>query len=382
MANNLKRASLLAGLAAALAGDAYGAEPVRQAFDLQVMNPPAAVELPGSAQFVYELHVTNFARDSLTLSAIEALDAATGKVVGEFRGEELEAALGRPGLAADDKNRRAVAPGMRAIVYLSVPADGALSALRHRVLFEANDAPERWTIEGGETSVDGRSPLKLGPPLQGGPWAAIFHPDWERGHRRVVYAVDGKALIPGRFAVDWMRARDAASPDQSDGHGADVLAVADARVVAARDDFKQPEDGHASIPLEEGNGNYVTLDLGGGRYAFYEHLAQGVRVKIGDRVKKGDVIGALGATGHVTHPHLHFHVSDANSPLGAEGLPYALMNFHALGAYDSIEAFRNGETWRVFPPGELKPGFTFPSPMMVVEFSGSLRPGSEPDRAR
>jgi hypothetical protein len=47
------------------------------------------------------------------------------------------------------------------------------------------------------------------------------------------------------------------------------------------------------------------------------------------------------------------------------------MNFHALGAYDSIEAFRDGETWRVFPPGELKPGFTFPSPMMVVEFSGS-----------
>jgi hypothetical protein len=57
------------------------------------------------------------------------------------------------------------------------------------------------------------------------------------------------------------------------------------------------------------------------------------------------------------------------------------MNFHALGAYDSIEAFANGETWRVFPPGELKPGFTFPSPMMVVEFSGSLKPGAEPDQA-
>jgi murein DD-endopeptidase MepM/ murein hydrolase activator NlpD len=166
-----------------------------------------------------------------------------------------------------------------------------------------------------------------------------------------------------------MRARNAASPDQSDGHGADVLAVADARVVAARDDFKQPQDGHASIPLEEGNGNYVTLDLGGGRYAFYEHLAQGVRVKVGDRVKKGDVIGALGATGHVTRPHLHFHVGDANSPLAAEGLPYVLMNFLALGVYDSIEAFRNGEAWQVVSPDALKPGFTFPSPMMVVEFT-------------
>lgn len=351
------------------AGGANSAEPVRQAFDLQVMNPPAAAHSPAGAQFVYELHVTNFARDALTLVAVEALDAATGKVVGELGGEALEAALGRPGLTAGEQNRRAVAPGMRAIVYLGVPASEDLRALRHRVAFETDGgAPERATIQGGEASIDGRTVPKLGPPLRGGPWAAVFHPAWERGHRRVVYAVDGVARIPGRFAIDWMRARDGASGEQADGYGADVLAVADARVVAARGDFRQPEDKSAPIPLEDGNGNYVTLDLGGGRYAFYEHLAEGVRVKAGDRVKKGDVIGALGATGHVTGAHLHFHVADANVPLAAEGLPYALTNFRALGAYDSIEAFRDGKAWEAFPADEPEPGFSFPSPMMVVEF--------------
>lgn len=46
-----------------------------------------------------------------------------------------------------------------------------------------------------------------------------------------------------------------------------LVGFADARVVAVRTDFRQPEDEHATIPLADGNGNYVTLDLGGGRYA-------------------------------------------------------------------------------------------------------------------
>lgn len=366
--HNPKGAALLAGLAASLAGAACAAEPVRQGFDLEVTNPPSVVEAPGGARLAYELHMTNFSRDALTLTAVEAVDGASGETLIKLRGEQLEAALWRLGPAADEKNRRTVAPGMRAIVYLSGPAGDDLSMLRHRVAYEAPDERESWTIEGGEAPVDDRAPLKLGPPLRGGPWAAIFHPDWERGHRRVVYAVDGKARIPGRFAVDWMRARENASSEPSDGRGAHVLAVADARVAAARGDFKQPEDEDASIALEDGNGNYVTLDLGDGRYAFYEHLAEGVRVEVGDRVKKGEVIGALGATGHVTRPHLHFHVADANSPLDAEGLPYALVDFRALGAYDSIEAFRDGEMWRTFSAEEADGDFAFPSPMLVVEF--------------
>jgi murein DD-endopeptidase MepM/ murein hydrolase activator NlpD len=41
--------------------------------------------------------------------------------------------------------------------------------------------------------------------------------------------------------------------------------------------------------------NYVTLDLGGSRYAFYEHLKHGsITVRRGDRVKSGQVIGLLG----------------------------------------------------------------------------------------
>lgn len=358
-----------AGVAAALlVSGASARQSVQQAFDLQVMNQPAAAIAPDGRQVVYELHATNFARDRLTLVSVDVLDASTGRVLAGLRGEALEAAIGRPGPAAGESPRD-VAPGMRAIVYLSVPADAGVGALEHRVAFEAAGTRQRGTIDGGVASVDRRTLPELGPPLSGGPWVAAFHPAWERGHRRVFYAVDGRARIPGRFAIDWMRAHDPSSAEQSDGHGADVLAVADARVVAARGDFVQPAD-NTSIPLEDGNGNFVTLDLGGGRYAFYEHLAEGVRVKAGDRVRKGDVIAALGATGHVTQPHLHFHVADAPSSLAAEGLPYALTGFRALGAYESIEAFRKGEPWRARSPQAPGANFSFPSPMMVVAFPG------------
>lgn len=44
--------------------------------------------------------------------------------------------------------------------------------------------------------------------------------------------------------------------------------------------------------------NHVVLDLGGGHYALYAHLEPGsLRVKTGDRVQRGQVLGLVGNTG-------------------------------------------------------------------------------------
>ena len=67
------------------------------------------------------------------------------------------------------------------------------------------------------------------------------------------------------------------------------------------------------ITLETVGGNHVIIDIGGGHYAFYAHLKPGgIRVKLGDKVKRGQVIGLVGNTGNSTEPHLHFHISDGN----------------------------------------------------------------------
>ena len=168
---------------------------------------------------------------------------------------------------------------------------------------------------------------------------------WANGHRRVFDTVDGKARIPGRFAIDWVRVDgsgrmahgDPDVPAHALGYGAPVLAVADARVVAVRKDMAEASrvSTNPHHALADEAGNYVALRLGDGRYAFYEHLRPGsVTVRPGQHVRRGDVIGALGFTGASTGPHLHFHVADGPSPIGAEGRPFVLDGFDLLGRYE------------------------------------------------
>lgn len=57
-------------------------------------------------------------------------------------------------------------------------------------------------------------------------------------------------------------------------------------------------------------GEYVKIDHGSGVYTRYLHLKSGSRtVQVGDTVKKGQVLGYMGATGNVTGAHLHFDIN-------------------------------------------------------------------------
>ena len=62
----------------------------------------------------------------------------------------------------------------------------------------------------------------------------------------------------------------------------------------------------------------VVLDLGRGRFATYFHLQpRSIRVKEGDTVRSGDMLGLVGNSG-ANAPHLHFQVTDGPGPMTSD----------------------------------------------------------------
>lgn len=354
-----------------------GAE-VMQAFDLQTPYAPVLADADGARQLAYELHITNFASREIRIDRITLLEP-DGAVIGAAEGDELARWLVGTGRqkAADT---RTVPSGARVVAYFNLPVTRATPAtVAHRIDFHFAEGDDRTAkqLTGPAVAVDPQPPVTLGPPLRGGPWAAVYAPQMERGHRRVFYATQGAARIPGRFAIDWIRldAHGRSAPegatrlDEFHGYDAEVLAVADATVAAVRDDMAEAEtlDAIPAVSIGDASGNYVSLDLGDGRYAFYEHLKRGILVRPGQRVRRGEVIGHLGLTGQGSGPHLHFHVANAGSLLDAEGLPFVLDGVEVIGGYPSIEAFVQGGPWMPSTASGPQRPFT-PRPNAVIRF--------------
>lgn len=365
-----------------------GAADLQSSLDLVIPEPPTPVNVGGQTRLVYELHLTNFSPDRVMLQSLEVRDAEHGTTLAAFAGADLAALLGHPGSQVAPADPRIIEPGMRAVSYfwLALGKGRAVPrALTHRVSFDLLRAGVSipTVTNGGTTAVsDHRLPV-LGPPLRGGPWVAVYDPSMSRGHRRMLFAVDGRAAIPARFAVDWFKIDTNGKLAHGDeavvanwyGYGADVLAVANAVVVAVRGDMSESAStsmtGRPRNPLQNASGNFVVLDLGSGRYAFYEHLKPGsLRVRAGDRVVTGQVIGSLGYTGDSTGPHLHFHVADAPSPLAAEGLPYLIRHFEVLGDYETMAAFASGRPWKPALQQPDRRSMQFPSADDVIRFTG------------
>lgn len=327
------------------------------AIAIRVSQPPKPVRIQGQINLVYELYLTNFSTRALCLKQLQILDEKNSHVISILDQSELQTRFVTLDSKADTLKTTRLKPGSLATIYLEVPfmSSQLPSGLIHRLTFShCGDPAEQFlVVQAHRTPLVTDPPLVLSAPLGSGPWAAVYNPSWERGHRRVIFTIDGRARIPDRFAIDFVKLDQAgqlAVGDQNTianwySYGVAILAVADGVVASTRTDFAESStlSAHPKYGPEQATGNYVSIRVGPDQYAFYEHLQPGsIRVKPGQAVRKGDVIGRIGFTGQSTGPHLHFHVATADSPLGAEGVPFVFDRFMLVGSYANFERFGKG----------------------------------------
>jgi murein DD-endopeptidase MepM/ murein hydrolase activator NlpD len=351
---NLTRSTDTAPAQGAAAASGPKEKPFIVPLDVVVPIAPRPFLAGGKTHLVYELHIVNMSQWNCLLTKVEVLaGGAGGASLASYAGANLEGLLRNPGITAAEKAK--LAPGTEAIVYLWITPDGNVpKELEHKISVKLGDYPEELNVEMAPLKVASGVPV-ITSPLEGDHWFAANGPSNTSGHRRALIPIDAKAQIAQRFAIDWVKVGDDGQTYHGDkldnknyyAYGVNAYAVADGVVTEVKDGIPQNVPGEKSravpITLETVGGNHVIIDIGNGCFAFYAHLQPGsLRVKLGDKVRRGQVVGLVGNSGNSTEPHLHFHVSNASSPLGSEGLPYQL----------SFDLVGHGEGWK--PSGSDK----------------------------
>jgi murein DD-endopeptidase MepM/ murein hydrolase activator NlpD len=254
--------------------------------------------------------------------------------------------------------------------------------LRHRLQFSGDLGDEqrfKQTVEGIAVDFQAAGPADR-PTLTRRALVAgngLFAPH----HRRSFNAVGGRERLAQRFAIDWLplgpdgrffRNHASANADLASS-GAAIIAVADGVVsgtIEGRPDNigRNPISGR-TVSLDTLTGNTVILDISGGQFAHYAHLHLGsITVRPDQQVRAGQVLARLGNSGNSDVPHIHFQLTDANSPLGAEGIPYAFTSFTQSGVMPELSQLDTGRPWRPARSESVDYRGEFPGDGAVVTF--------------
>jgi murein DD-endopeptidase MepM/ murein hydrolase activator NlpD len=256
------------------------------------------------------------------------------------------------------KDSQIIGPAKRAVVFvwIELRLDARLpGSLRHRMIFAAGAAGEakagataESTLEDFQVPVSQDAAPLLNSPFDGGVWLAGDGLANDSVHRRAVTAIDGYIHNAQRFAIDWVKVgpngdshHDGTTRNENWwGYGEPIRAVADGEVTQVLDGIPEnvPRVLPKEVTLDNIAGNYVILRIAPNRYVTYAHLQSGsIGVRLHDHVARGRVIGRLGNSGQATAPHLHLQVTDGNSVLQSEGVPFIFSSFTDLGPGSDYE---------------------------------------------
>jgi hypothetical protein len=345
-----------------------------------IATPEPVLGSDGRQHLAYELQLVNRGSAEIDVRSIKAL--AGGKVVRSLAGKSVEAVMvpyGEPKLSTK------LGPGQAAFVMMDVSFPGKAKLpqrLVHRlVLSEKPRSPANGLdYLTAPTRVAQRPAVVLAPPLRGPGWvvgngccAALT------AHRGAVLPVNGALHVAERFAIDFVQLNSAnrlidGPADMLSSYGFfgdEVYSAAKGKVVGVLDGIPETPAGSfpKGITAAQAGGNHVVVDIGNGRFAFYAHLQPGsIRVKVGDRVSAGQVLGLLGNSGNSDAPHLHFHIMDGPSPLAANGIPFRFTRFTTSGTVTNLEPLTKGAVAALDPKPSGPHAKQLPLDLQVVNF--------------
>ena len=327
---------------------------------------PLVERMRDGQQVNFDLLFENSGAQALELVGLELTrHDATGRFIGQRR---------------LDRNGDSTTMSIATLPNRSLPANGKLVVFNPFTRFAADDPVVALRMEAvfaaGEGAPEQRVALDLTPrafvartrlllPLGGEVFVHDGH-DLTAHHRRLDIT-GGMATHFGitanfmRYAHDFVLTdaqgklfrTDGATPQDWYGYGAPVLAAGDGVVRELHDGMADNRKG-GPPPFDQAAvmknlklffGNYVLLDHGNGEYSMFAHLKQGsVRVVPGQRVARGQPIGAMGMSGDAFLVHLHYQLQ--SGPGFEEGLP----------AYFENVRLRTGAGWSAARTGPVDSG--------------------------
>lgn len=204
---------------------------------------------------------------------------------------------------------------------------------------------EHWVLQPGQSETLAR--LQVSDPAK--PADYRYRTSWARGDYRVQHDDNYVYRLPYQrgfgFAVtqsyngefshhgDSSYAVDFAMPE-----GTPIVAAREGVVVGVRADSTV---GGPDRRYEDA-ANYVVIQHADGTFAEYLHLQpHGVRVGLGERVDRGQVIGLSGNTGFSGGPHLHFMVSGATEEGARRSFPIRFQTAEGV-----VAELRTGRSYR------------------------------------
>lgn len=331
---------------------------------LTTIPPTPLIETTKSGQALnFDLVVENTSDAKLTIDQLEATVLDTkGAIVTQRRVQSN-------GSSILTLPQREIEPHTKLVIFnpfATFESDLTLNTIRYDITFE-DGSTESITVS--PKKYEQKANLML--PVTGRVFVHDGH-DFYSHHRRLDITGDMTTALGinanmTRYAYDFVLvdekgAMHRGSGDANDewyGWGSPILAPADGVVVSAASD-RADSTKETPVKLDFQGvlkdltlifGNYAILDHGNGEFSLLAHMKQGsVTIKAGDRVKRGQQIGAMGRSGDAMFPHLHYQMQrDAHF---GEGLPSYFHDYKrftgsawvrvALGQIDTGDVIQTG----------------------------------------